>query len=145
MSTQGTKLRSVKSLLRLLATLLVLVPIGLGPALVPVLRTVHAMEHTCACGMTPGKCGCPACVRLEKERQGAQAVVPVLKPTCDDDGAILPAAPLPLCALQGEGASPFGLDESTLAVRSTAAPRLRGADGPPTPPPRSGGEVPQLT
>ncbi|MGH7438953.1 MAG: hypothetical protein ACRENE_24970 [Polyangiaceae bacterium] len=135
----------MKSLMRLLATLLVLVPIGFGPALVPVLRAVHEMGHTCACGMTPGKCGCPACARLEKERQRAQAVVPVLKPTCEDDGTILPAAPLPLCALQGEVVSPHALDEASISVRPTLHPKVRGAEGPPTPPPRRSAEVPQLS
>jgi hypothetical protein len=144
-ASSGDQAARVKSLLRLLATLLVLVPIGLGPALVPVLRAAHEMGHTCACGMAPGKCGCPACARLEKERQHAQAVVPVLKPTCDDDGTILPAAPLPLCALQGEVGSPFWLDESSIAGRSTSHPKVRGAEGPPTPPPRRGAEVPQLS
>jgi hypothetical protein len=127
----------VKALVRLLATLLVLVPIGLGPALVPVLRAVHEMGHTCACGMTPGKCGCPACARLALERQQGQRAIPVLKATCDDDGTTLPVAPLPLCALQSDVLRPFSADASLVAVRSTAPPNVRGADGPPTPPPRA--------
>lgn len=141
----GTKLRAVKALVRLLATLMVLVPIGLGPALMPVLRVFHEMGHTCACGMAPGKCGCPACARLENERRHGPGAIPVLKATCDDDGTTLPSAPLPPCALQSDAVAPFTLDESMIAIRAVGPPKVRGADGPPTPPPRCGGEVPQIS
>ena len=132
-----TKLRAVKALVRLMATLLVLVPIGLGPALVPVLRAVHEMGHTCACGMTPGTCGCPACARLARERQHGSRATPVLKASCDDDGTTLPAAPLPLCALQGDVLRPFTLDPTLLSPGRVGPPNVRGADGPPKPPPRA--------
>jgi hypothetical protein len=127
----------VKALVRLLATLIVLVPIGLGPSLVPVLRAVHEMGHTCACGMTPGKCGCPACARLEQQRHDGPRAIPILKATCDDDGTTLPAAPLPLCALQSDVVRPLSLDPTLLSVRPVGSPNVRGADGPPTPPPRA--------
>lgn len=126
----------MRQLRRYLAALLLLAPVWLGPAAVPLLRAVADVGHTCACGMALGKCGCPVCVRLEHERRHP-APAPVLRATCDDDGVTLPRGAPPVCALPGELLP--GADASGAPIADLTPPSLvsRTPDGPPTPPPRA--------
>jgi hypothetical protein len=119
----------------LVVMLAVLAPIALGPATGAIARALGALDHACACGMAPGKCGCPACVRLERERH-RQATQPVLKSNCEREGAVVPTALLPPCVLPGE----FVIDAPGLEEALSLSPLTRlhptDRDGPPTPPPR---------
>lgn len=120
----------------LVAMLAVLAPISLGPATGAIARALGALDHACACGMAPGKCGCPACARLQREREHQSVSRPVLESNCEREGTVLPTAPLPPCILPGE----LALDAPVLqdALASLVPTRLHAADrdGPPTPPPR---------
>jgi hypothetical protein len=120
----------------LIAMLVVLAPIGLGPATGAIARALGAFDHACACSMAPGKCGCPACARLEREREQRHGSRPVLESNCEREGALVPTALLPPCVLPGE----LTVEAPVLHESLTSPPltRLHPADrdGPPTPPPR---------
>jgi hypothetical protein len=118
------------------AVITLLTPLWLGPTLAHVVRVADEMSHTCACGMAPGKCGCPTCIRLEQERHHRSGVLPVVRATCDEDSTPLPSAPVSVCALQPSVALPIGLDGSLISVHALGPPYLRIPDGPPRPPPR---------
>jgi len=138
---QATLAMSLRRLARstrgLVAILVVLAPIGLGPATGAIARALGALDHACACGMAPGKCGCPACARLERERTGRHAALPVFKSSCEREGVAVPTAPLPPCVLPGELAVAAPALEETMASPSLARPHPADRDGPPTPPPRA--------
>jgi len=115
-------------------------PMWLGPLLTPLRVAVAEGHHVCACGMTPGTCGCPECERTERERlsPGAAEPAPVLKGECDDRQvplggghvpAAIPPAPIALAAPSSvAAASPLG----------APATHARGPTAPPTRPPRPG-------
>src|SRR5215472_2053273 len=83
----------------LIAVLMVaLAPSWLGPAMGALARSFGALEHVCACGMVQGKCGCPACARIERQlRHDGSALLAALKATCDDDDRTLPSTAAPAC------------------------------------------------
>jgi hypothetical protein len=98
-----------------------------------------AFEHACACGMAPGKCGCPTCERIEHERRTdgpSKAPRPTVKNACEDPRVLLPGAPLPPCVPAGAVAL---LDAERTGYRAPPAPGQPAASPdlrPPTPPPR---------
>jgi hypothetical protein len=124
------------------AAIFIAAPMLLGPGLGGVLRAVGGEhEHTCACGMKPGTCGCPACARLEHERRAAKKVhaYPAVRTDChDDDGVIVPHA-LPDFAAPIVAALPRAAGER----RSVSSRRVSDPDEwlapPATPPPRAAG------
>ena len=118
------------------ATLLVVAPMWLGPSLVPLLRAVHESAHTCACGMAPGKCGCPVCVRVERERRQGLRAGPVIRATCDDDSILAPRTPGLLFTPHRELTVALLGTSGELPVQVPAPPLLPNPEGPPTPPPR---------
>src|SRR5580692_5801535 len=124
--------RLARSTRVLVAMLAILAPIGLGPATGAIARALGALDHACACGMAPGKCGCPACARLERERH-RQAPEPVLKSNCEREGAVVPTAPLPLCVLPGEIVLDAPVLEEPLAPPPLTRLHPADGDGPPTP------------
>jgi hypothetical protein len=128
--------RLARSTRVLVAMLVVLAPIGLGPATGAIARALGALDHACACGMAPGKCGCPACARLERERNREHAAHPVLKSNCEREGALVPTAPLPPCVLPGQLALDAPGLEQALALPPLTRLHLSESNGPPTPPPR---------
>jgi hypothetical protein len=134
---------SLRRLLRALSAYAVLLtlaaPAALGPATGPLLRELAEQQaHLCKCGMTPGKCGCPECERLERARQQAHApeAVPTFRRDCDDDAPSILLSALPVTALAAK--------LETLPVPRGERVRLPAADAPPlcpnlappTPPPR---------
>src|SRR5580658_5074307 len=127
--------RLARSARVLVAMLAVLAPIGLGPATGAIAHALGALDHACACGMAPGKCGCPACARIERERS-RHGASPVLESNCERDGVVVPIAPLPPCVLPRELALDVSGLEESLASPRLARPHLADRDGPPTPPPR---------
>jgi hypothetical protein len=121
-----------------LLVLALLAFVALGPAVGPFARALGALdEHTCACGMKPGTCGCPACALLLQ--QGDPARLPEQVATlgsCDDHTPGSLAAPLPLGVLPAGGVV-------LVSQRDGSLPRLGGSTvppaagpAPPTPPPR---------
>ncbi len=87
----------------LLVTLLfaLIIPIALGPATTEVTRWLGGEpEHTCACGMKRGTCGCLECARLEAQRKADQRSVAyaTARSTCEDDDGMVRAPQLPLVA-----------------------------------------------
>ncbi|MGO9834387.1 MAG: hypothetical protein ACLP1X_09245 [Polyangiaceae bacterium] len=133
--TMSSLRRLARSTRVLLAVLAVLAPIGLGPATGAIAHALGALDHACACGMAPGKCGCPACARLERERS-RRGTSPVLESNCERDGAAVPVAPLPPCVLPSELALDVSGLEESLASPPLTPLHLADRDGPPTPPPR---------
>ncbi len=117
-------------------------PAALGPAAGVVLRELGAatQQHVCKCGMAPGKCGCPECAKLERERlaEHVPGPVPAFKRHCDDEAPAMPlGAPLPAGVVGGDVLAllpPPAGDR----VRVAAAVRLVPSvdHEPPTPPPR---------
>jgi hypothetical protein len=132
----------------MLATLLaVCAPMWLGPGFGALLQTLGAhASHTCACGMAPGKCGCPECARLEetRKRESAPRPYPVLKSTCDDDS---PAQFAAVVAPGVLGATFFCIDPPFEdAASPPAPPGWISFDGnaPPKPPPKAPGASSQI-
>ena len=129
---QGRRIFRLACLVALAAVLFA--PLLLGPALAPL---VHALggeaAHHCACGMEPGKCGCPECEHQAQPDGQAHFV----KSSCDDGGDALPAfgvhavAVVPyltrLAAPSAERVPPYA---------APAALHARERERPPTPPPR---------
>jgi len=128
--------RLARSTRLLFAMLVVLAPIGLGPATGAIARALGALDHACACGMAPGKCGCPACARLERERNAPPGPTPALKSNCERDGVVVPIGSLPPCLLPGALALDAPLLEESLGLPSFPRVHIADRDGPPTPPPR---------
>jgi hypothetical protein len=136
-ASNGSRARRLVRLVCVLATAAMLAaPMLLGPAITPLVRALgEAPQHHCACGMEPGKCGCPECEhRAEQDHE-----YPVLKSSCDDDGqaplafGALPAGvPGPSLAL-GVGYD-VGIGELGDVPVAVLTPRDRVR--PPTPPPR---------
>jgi hypothetical protein len=96
--------RPAEALVTLVIALALLLPMVLGPALVPLARAWGGVDsHVCACGMARGTCGCPECEKLEHERlrEHAPRPYPVLRAYCGGDevasgySALPPATPLP--------------------------------------------------
>jgi hypothetical protein len=85
-------MRALRRLHACLAGLILLLPIALGPATMPLVRALGGLEeHHCACGMKAGKCGCPECARIEEVRKLDDEHVrgqPLLKSSCDDGSAL---------------------------------------------------------
>jgi hypothetical protein len=116
-------------------------PAAFGAATGVVMRELGAAtaEHVCKCGMPAGKCGCPACERLENERrhEHASLAIPALKGHCDDD-----APPIQLGGLPSAAAA-AGTAVVLAPERGERTPALLAFDQPPsfdlrppTPPPR---------
>jgi hypothetical protein len=127
--------RLVTSTKVLVAMLAIFVPMSLGPATGALARAVGAIDHACACGMAPGRCGCPACLRLERETTRRTAR-PVLEANCERETAVPRTDSWPPCTIPAEPAllalDPQGAIE--LAIHAQLQPF--DSDGPPTPPPR---------
>src|SRR5580700_11438642 len=119
----------------MVAMLIVLAPASRGPSTRAIAGALGVFEHACACGMAPGKCGCPACERIERERlhHGPR---PELESNCEREGAAIPGSALPPCVLPGG----IALDVPFVSERASRPPpaslHLADIDGPPTPPPR---------
>lgn len=124
------------------ALVVLALPAALGVATGPVLDQLGAAmtEHVCKCGMPAGKCGCPECERLahERARERLASPVPVLKRHCDDGARLLPSGALPNAVVGATGGAllPMARGER-LAFAAFPMPLPRGADEPPTPPPRT--------
>ena len=125
----------------LVALLVVVVALALGSAAGPLSMVLGRLPHVCGCGMVPGKCGCAACERLERERHrdrlGGSRSRPVLKASCEDGSAALGSAPLAPCVVP----QVFTVGDCCFEVpRPSKAlgrwPSLAGKE-PPTPPPRT--------
>src|SRR5215472_4637235 len=90
--------RLVRRGLVLVTLLTLMAPAWLGSATVPLLKAIgFGPEHRCACGMVPGKCGCPECARLEHQRQEDRAArpSPVVKSSCDENDPSFASASVP--------------------------------------------------
>jgi hypothetical protein len=114
-------------------------PIWLGPLLTPLRLAIADAHHTCACGMTPGTCGCPECDRLERERLSDKEpeACPVLKGECERDAAFLGGSHVPPAVMP-----PLPRIEPARTLAQLATPLPRAAllsvalPAPPKPPPR---------
>ena len=126
--------RLVTSTKVLVAMLAIFAPMSLGPATGALARAVGAIHHACACGMAPGKCGCPECERLEREATRRTAR-PVLEANCERETAA-PQASWPPCTIPRESGV-LALDlRGAIDLTSPAQLKPFDSDGPPTPPPR---------
>jgi hypothetical protein len=79
-------------------TFVVMLPIALGPATSTIARTLGgAPQHTCACGMKRGTCGCPECAHLETARRDAKNAprYVAIRSTCEDDDGFVRAPTIP--------------------------------------------------
>jgi len=98
------------------------------------------IEHRCACGMVRGKCGCPECERLEKQRQEDREPQPyaVLKSNCDDDDDFkIPSTAIPRCVVPQQATEVRKPFESGLATQARSADlESLERQRPPIPPPR---------
>jgi hypothetical protein len=120
------------------AAVVVAAPLLLGPAFGAALRALGTSSvHHCACGMEPGRCGCPECEQAEAERQrDRESPVVVIRSSCDD-GVVLPAArALPPSVMTTALALPPQPSPFMLLRRSSGRPPSVSIR-PPTPPPRS--------
>jgi hypothetical protein len=127
--------RLARTATSLVAMLVVLAPAGLGPSAGAIARALGIFDHACACGMAPGKCGCPACERLERERN-RQGPRPVLESNCERSGALVPVSAVPPCILPGALALDAPAAAELPSLRPPTPPHLANTDGPATPPPR---------
>jgi hypothetical protein len=123
-----------------IAVLVVLAaPAALGAAMTPVLRELGAQsEHVCKCGMAPGRCGCPECARLERERRHERLPVAVatIKTPCDVDGRALANADVQSAVpAASTTVFPASLYERLRAI-ATPLPAPCPGEAPPVPPPR---------
>lgn len=128
------------------ATLAVVVaPVALGAAVGPLMRELGAdvSAHRCKCQMAPGKCGCPECVHLEKERASEQAHAHerhdperVLRGQCEKDGPAFPFAGPPAAVLASVAAALPVPVSDRLAVGMPAESPVSSTDEPAVPPPR---------
>jgi hypothetical protein len=116
-------------------------PMLLGPATAPLMRMLGGeAKHLCACGMEPGKCGCPECERLEADKREAHRAQPfaVLRSSCDSDDAPVPAAaPLPPAVVPMLARVAAPSTESVAIPARARDARSRDPNAPETPPPRS--------
>ena len=131
--------RAVHLVCTLAAAVALAAPLLFGPATTWTVRALSGgPAHACACGMTPGKCGCPECAVLEHERQQARRprAYRVLRSSCEDDVPALNAAPLPTVTLPSYEALLAPVDAPRPALSRTDALHPRGRNAPPTPPPR---------
>jgi hypothetical protein len=123
-----------------LATLAVVAPMALGAALGPVMRELggDASSHQCKCKMGPGKCGCPACLQLDRERasERRQGSTPCLRGQCDLDGQAFPFAAPPAAVLAAASTMlPVPRGERAAANAACRPPPSTSVE-PPVPPPR---------
>ncbi|HZU85640.1 MAG TPA: hypothetical protein VE987_22090 [Polyangiaceae bacterium] len=114
-------------------------PAVFGPALTPIARAIAAEIHVCQCGMRPGRCGCPECARLERERlrDARPDPVPTLKGQCDEQAPALGSAELPVTSPPAVREGLPAARSELLAVARAGIPPGRGLEAPPTPPPRA--------
>ena len=140
-SRVGERLRRLLHLVVVLTTAAVLAaPLLLGPGAGAIVRALGSADvHRCACGMRAGACGCPECERLERTRaHDAEALRghPILKTTCDGEGAAGGYAPLPSFAAPiAATLPPLPSELRGFAAAPELEPSLERAR-PPTPPPR---------
>jgi len=138
----GVRVRRLVHLFVVLTSAALLaLPLLLGPATTVLVRALGgADEHHCACGMQPGKCGCPECAALEADKQAdRESPHPFLRSSCDDGAQVPMASALPLAAPPGlAGIAPprFAVGERRLA--SHDAPSRDRAPPEPPPPRRLG-------
>jgi len=121
--------------------LVVAMPAAFGATLGPVLRELGgSTEHVCKCGMPVGRCGCPACERLERERlqDHRPDPLPTLKRACDDDAPSMPlGAALPAGVLAASSSACLPVPRGyRLPVGAVTPLETSTKDQPPTPPPR---------
>ena len=121
--------------------LVVAVPAAFGATLGPVLRELGgSAEHVCKCGMPVGRCGCPACERLERERlqERRSDPLPTLKRACDDDAPTMPlGAALPAGVLAASSSALLPVPRGDRIPVGAVLPLATSTkDQPPTPPPR---------
>lgn len=123
-----------------LAALTVLVPMALGAAMGPVMRELgaDAATHVCKCKMGPGKCGCPECMQLERDRASERhrGSAPSLRGHCDQDDAAFPLAAPPATVLAAASAVLRASRGDRVAVSAPCRPPPSLTEEPPVPPPR---------
>jgi hypothetical protein len=127
--------RRIIRLVCVLATALVLAaPLLLGPALSPLVRALGGeAQHHCACGMEPGKCGCPEC----EHREAPDGLPHIVKSSCSDGGDVLPSfGGLPVAFLPRVARVPAPSVERLPLVLAYEDVDARDRVRPPTPPPR---------
>jgi hypothetical protein len=125
----------------LVVLLVVALPAALGSALGPVLRDLAgSSQHVCKCGMPVGRCGCPACERLERERlrERQPDPLPALKRHCDDEAPTMPlGTALPAGVLAASSSATLSVPRGErLPVGASPSFETSTNDEPPTPPPR---------
>jgi hypothetical protein len=134
----GDQARRLVRLVCVLVTALVLAaPLLLGPAMAPVMRALGGdPSHHCACGMGPGKCGCPECEHAGDIGQDREH--PTLRTSsCDEGGTALPSfSALPAAVLPHLFRVPAPSATDTHDPLALAILSPRGRVRPPTPPPR---------
>jgi hypothetical protein len=123
-----------------LAALAVVAPMALGAAMGPAMRELgaDASAHQCKCKMGPGKCGCPACLQLDRERasERRQGSTPCLRGQCDLDGHAFPFAAPPVAVLAA-ASTMLPVPRGERAAVHTASRRPTSlTEEPPVPPPR---------
>jgi hypothetical protein len=121
--------------------LVVAMPAAFGATLGPVVRGLGgSIEHVCKCGMPAGKCGCPACARVERERLREQQPdpLPTLKSPCNDDAPPMPlGAALPAGVLAASSSGTLSVPRGDrIPVDAATSIHTSTKDQPPTPPPR---------
>jgi len=131
---------AARQLVKLFAALVVAAPLVFGPAFSWALTTLGAVnEHTCACGMRQGECGCPECARLTAQKKSDDAPKPyrTFKRTCDDDAPTAAAASLPIATPPLAALTLPPCPVARALPTPEAVVRTRDRAAPPSPPPRA--------
>jgi len=127
--------RLARSARVLVAMLVVLAPLGLGPATGAIARVLGSVDHTCTCASGGTHASCPVC--NPSLRGEGRSRVPALQGTpCGEGRLAVPTTPLPPGVLPGELALEAPALEESLPSPPIARLRPADRDGPPTPPPR---------
>jgi hypothetical protein len=138
--TRFSSRRPVDAVLGLALALALLLPMILGPALVPVTRWLGGADaHLCACGMAPGTCGCPECEKLEQQQLAEHAphAYPVVRGQCEKDGVAPAYAAMPPMTAPVTDVLVAPSPEVASAREAPPGSRSRGPAEPVTPPPRA--------
>lgn len=138
-SRRAVQARALRRWVSIVVVLLAALPVAMAPSWGVLLHALGGgMDHHCACGMVKGKCGCRECERLERQRDSGDMVIllPVLKGSCDDDGAHA-STPRWLSVLPASASVSF-VHAVDAVVLPNPLPDLisLARDGPPVPPPR---------
>jgi hypothetical protein len=124
----------------IMALLVVAAPAAIGAAMIPLARELGGQQdHLCKCGMRPGRCGCPECARLERERlrEREPESALALKSHCDDDATAFAIAQMQSTLPPSRTATLPAAPGEPAATITRVPPIARPIDAPPTPPPRS--------